>query len=242
MNNNKKAAEKIDYQYKTVGNKVIGYGLNPKTGKIESIEKEIPGFDANLGEYDPTTLPDGTLIFTPKKIDTSKPLKDQVLMYGAEGQYAKSEAPKIPVSAQEYEYAKANGYKGSYQDYQNEDANRKTKSVSTSAKDTAFRQDLNQGRTDLLRGLSFASVKNRIKTLHPEASDAQIEQALGIEFKDRNYWKKVAKEQQQFKGTPDPFAIMNEPITTNTPATAGDLFNSNNGGLSDAEIEALRGL
>jgi hypothetical protein len=35
---------------------------------------------------------------------------------------------------------------------------------------------------------------------------------------------------------------MNEPITTNTPATAGDLFNSNNGGLSDAEIEALRGL
>jgi len=31
----------------------------------------------------------------------------------------------IPASAQEYEYAKANGYTGSYNDYQNEDANRK---------------------------------------------------------------------------------------------------------------------
>lgn len=33
--------------------------------------------------------------------------------------------PKLPDSAKEYEYAKANGYKGSYTDYQNEDANRK---------------------------------------------------------------------------------------------------------------------
>jgi hypothetical protein len=32
---------------------------------------------------------------------------------------------KLPDSAKEYEYAKANGYKGSYTDYQNEDANRK---------------------------------------------------------------------------------------------------------------------
>lgn len=34
-------------------------------------------------------------------------------------------APTLPASAQEYEYAKQQGFKGSYQEYQNEDANRK---------------------------------------------------------------------------------------------------------------------
>lgn len=38
--------------------------------------------------------------------------------------YMGKEAPK-PTSAQEYEYAKANGYKGTYEQYQTEDANRR---------------------------------------------------------------------------------------------------------------------
>lgn len=38
---------------------------------------------------------------------------------------AKEKNQSLPASAQEYEYAKANGYKGSYTQYQTEDANRK---------------------------------------------------------------------------------------------------------------------
>lgn len=93
LNNAKKASEKIDYTYKTVGNKVIGYGLNPKTGAIETVEKSLPVAEGtDLQEYNTQTLADGTLLFTPKTIDPTKPLKDQVLMYGTEGQFAKDGA------------------------------------------------------------------------------------------------------------------------------------------------------
>lgn len=42
---------------------------------------------------------------------------------------AKEKNQSLPASAQEYEYAKANGYKGSYTQYQNEDANRKARAA-----------------------------------------------------------------------------------------------------------------
>lgn len=38
----------------------------------------------------------------------------------------------LPASAQEYEYAKKQGYKGTYEQYQNEDANRKAKAAGSS--------------------------------------------------------------------------------------------------------------
>lgn len=89
MNNNKKSGEKIDYTYKTIGNKIIGYGTNPRTGQIETVEKDIDLGEDNLQEYDPTVTPDGTLIMVPKKLDPSKPLNEQIKVFGAEGQYAK---------------------------------------------------------------------------------------------------------------------------------------------------------
>jgi len=92
MNNNKKAGEKIDYTYKTIGNKIIGYGTNPRTGQIETVEKDIPGED-NLQDYSPTVTPDGTLIMVPKQLDPNKPLNEQIKVFGAEGQYAKTKAP-----------------------------------------------------------------------------------------------------------------------------------------------------
>jgi len=47
----------------------------------------------DLKDYSSTMTPDGTLVFTPKQIDPTKPLKDQVLVYGNEGQFAKEQAP-----------------------------------------------------------------------------------------------------------------------------------------------------
>lgn len=46
---------------------------------------------------------------------------------------AKEKNASLPASAQEYEYAKAQGYKGSYTQYQTEDANRKALSARASA-------------------------------------------------------------------------------------------------------------
>ncbi len=40
-----------------------------------------------------------------------------------------TKTPTQPASVQEYQYAKTNGYKGSFTDYQNEDANRKAKAT-----------------------------------------------------------------------------------------------------------------
>lgn len=46
---------------------------------------------------------------------------------------AKAKNAALPASAQEYEYAKSQGYKGSYTQYQNEDANRKALATKTGA-------------------------------------------------------------------------------------------------------------
>lgn len=54
---------------------------------------------------------------------------------------AEQEAMKaLPSSAQEYEYAKKNGFKGTFSQYQNEDANRKAKATSGATKLSASEQ------------------------------------------------------------------------------------------------------
>lgn len=87
FNANLPSAKKTDYQFKIEGNKLVAYGVNPTTNEVEVIEKTLE--DNVPANYKPTVLPDGTLIFSPDKIDPNKPLKDQVIMYGAEGEFAK---------------------------------------------------------------------------------------------------------------------------------------------------------
>lgn len=64
--------------------------------------------------------------------------KDELTAAYNEGKATKDAAAKkaeqdamkaLPAAAQEYEYAKTNGYKGSFSQYQNEDANRKARSA-----------------------------------------------------------------------------------------------------------------
>lgn len=80
-NNSKSAATKIDYQYKTVGNKLFGYGVDPTTGKLSTVETDLPGdVPAN---YKPQVLDNGTIIFYPDQIDPTKPVKDQIITYNS---------------------------------------------------------------------------------------------------------------------------------------------------------------
>lgn len=78
-NSARKAATKINYEYKMVGNKVVGYGLDPITNQIKTIETDVP-FDTTSFEK-PEVLSDGTMVFYPKNIDPNKPIQDQLKIY-----------------------------------------------------------------------------------------------------------------------------------------------------------------
>ncbi len=108
LNSAKRASEKIDWKLEKVGNVVIASGVNPLTGKLEYQTQQIPAEFAN---------------------NDVKEVNGELWSIGADGKTAikigGEKKVDLPASAQEYQYAVANGYKGSYTDYQNEDANRR---------------------------------------------------------------------------------------------------------------------
>jgi len=86
MNNARTQAEKIDYTWKVVGNKVLGYGIDPRTGTIKQVSQDL---DVEIPpEYSPSFAPDGTLMFIPDNFDPTKPFNEQVIIGG---NYAKPE-------------------------------------------------------------------------------------------------------------------------------------------------------
>jgi len=109
MNAANKTANKIDWKVDVSGNHVIVSGVNPATGKLEYHTQEIPA------EFAKTDI---------------KEVNGELWSISPDGKTATKiggPGPKqnLPSSAQEYEYAVAHGYKGTYNNYQNEDANRK---------------------------------------------------------------------------------------------------------------------
>lgn len=75
---------------KVVGSKYYQVSQDPITKKIKSETIDL-GFSVPE-DYTIHTTPDGTILFSPKQIDPSKPIGDQVLMYGKEGQFSKPTA------------------------------------------------------------------------------------------------------------------------------------------------------
>lgn len=55
----KKTDQKVDYTFKTSGDNVFGYGVDPATGKIKTIEETIPGL--GTGKYTLKETKDGAL-------------------------------------------------------------------------------------------------------------------------------------------------------------------------------------
>jgi hypothetical protein len=110
------AAARLGYEQNLLDeNKPIEVGgnliqLNSTTGKYETVYG---------GGAKPTEVSaGGTLV---------DPTTGKVIFQGA------PKPENLPASAQEYEYAKSNGYKGTYEQYQNEDANRKRSIVNVNA-------------------------------------------------------------------------------------------------------------
>jgi hypothetical protein len=65
LNGAKSAAERVDYQYKVMGNKLIAYGVDPMTGQLKTLEQEVEMPD----NYEITTMPNGTVLGVPKEWD-----------------------------------------------------------------------------------------------------------------------------------------------------------------------------
>lgn len=87
--------QKIDFKFEFRNGKAFGTGFNPATNQLEFIEQDLPeGFEQVEGRYTEKVMPDGTLLFFPDEIDPTKPLDEQVIQFGAKGQFAKPKAPK----------------------------------------------------------------------------------------------------------------------------------------------------
>lgn len=187
MNSSREEKEKINYEYKVAGNKLIGYGVDPITKKISTVE---------------TTLPQEFAGNDVKVID------NEIWSISQDGKTATKlggpgSAPKLPVSAQEYEYAKQNGYTGTFEQYQNEDANRKAQASNQFASEfpSGFTTATQQGLNELQSGTPWATVWNRIKTLYPNIPDSAIDSALGTQWREPGAYEAYAKNQQQFRGS-----------------------------------------
>ncbi len=126
MNAARPPAAKIDWKTDIRGNNVIVYGTDPVTGELQYHTQELPaGAEANDVQV----------------------VNGELWSIGADGKSATKiggPGPKdnLPASAQEYEYAKKNGYTGSYAQYQNEDANRKNVAAggSSGSAPTSYRE------------------------------------------------------------------------------------------------------
>lgn len=87
---NRPESEKLGSQ--KVGNKMVFF-FKEKDGTISKQELELPEGAQDDVEYKMQQLDDGTVIYTPNKIDPTKPLDAQILQYGKKGAYAKPKDP-----------------------------------------------------------------------------------------------------------------------------------------------------
>lgn len=74
-------------QFTSVGDKLVGYYVNPKTGQFETFESaQIPGLSGAGGKY---TIKETTkgLLAIPEKLDPTKSLDDQIKVYDSGTDY-----------------------------------------------------------------------------------------------------------------------------------------------------------
>ncbi len=81
---NKPSAQQIDWDKRVIGNTLIWSGIDPVTGQLKTITKELPA-KLEATKYESIVTPDGTLIF----YNPTDP--NDIKTYGVEGQYAKPE-------------------------------------------------------------------------------------------------------------------------------------------------------
>lgn len=81
-NSNKPAEAQTKYQYEVQGSKIIAYGVDPSTGKLEMTSTDLPAGAAGGGKYKEQVMPDGTLLLIPENFDPAKPIEGQIIKAG----------------------------------------------------------------------------------------------------------------------------------------------------------------
>ena len=110
--------DQIKYEFKIAGNKLFGFGTDPITGDLKTIEKEIP---AEFAEKDTTWKPqvvEGELWAFDESTGTAEKI-------GGPGKKPETGTTDLT----EYAYAKDQGYTGSFLDWQRDMANLKAKAA-----------------------------------------------------------------------------------------------------------------
>lgn len=91
--NAKGKASKKDYKVEIKGNYAVMTGIDPKTGKLDTTVSMLEGLPPNAeGEYTERMADNGQMILTPKVIDPSRPMSEQIIVYGTPGQFNKPKA------------------------------------------------------------------------------------------------------------------------------------------------------
>ncbi len=93
LDNSRSAAEK--YSYSIQDGVLIGHRTNAQTGLPEVVTKPIPG--VTDGKYKQQLSADGkTVLLIPEKIDSSKPIEEQILKYNSDTVLSGAKAPTVP--------------------------------------------------------------------------------------------------------------------------------------------------
>lgn len=205
-------------------------------GSVEPTDQDLKDAAAASG-IDVKTLKDKYAVQkkeTEKAAPTVKGADDIIYQLQKDGTYkavtpAATTIDKLPPSAAEYEYAKKNGYAGSFTDYQNEDANRKVVAEKAASNPTSYKEWDLAGRpgtfeswldkgspsgpkgfteatqnaiNELQSGTPWGAAWGRIKALYPDVPNETIDAALGTQWKEAGAYQRYAEEQKKFRGTP----------------------------------------
>lgn len=90
MNSARKTAQKIDYTWQVVGDKVLGYGVDPVTGDLKQVSQDLAVTVPK--NYSVSFAPDGTMMMVPDRFDPNIPASQQVI---TAGNYSKPEASTV---------------------------------------------------------------------------------------------------------------------------------------------------
>lgn len=140
-----------------------------KADNASKAAKAIIAQGLDINTIDPTSLSSFAKYYglTPEDIKATYATEKKA--YDAEQTKLSQDATKsLPASAQEYEYAKKNGYTGTFNQYQNEDANRKAKASGSGGTKQSVASKEGTDVADIISFFKNKMVQNNWKGINPD--------------------------------------------------------------------------
>lgn len=175
-NSNKPAPQKIDYSYKIEGNKLVAYGVDPKTNQLKYLTQDLPEeFKAKVDKFTGFTVtPDGTPLFYNANTGEA-----QVAPGFKEGQFLKPAAQT--------------GTSGGAIKFSQDDVQRLAAGGLSQAEIKRIQEDVNEfGLDSVLDGLNEAQQKTLKNVMRGvTTTQEEDEEEEGREFLDADFVKRT---------------------------------------------------